>query len=127
MKNAKHAAKFQTASAKQTSDLSRQSSAVKTRKHSGREKIKSAQKGGGDFRQFIHDTREQEEDVSTPQGHRESVFPMSDLGSNFTGNDFLTSRFLSELPMSKLSWNLDSPLGKSQTPTDWEGTEAEVS
>ena len=126
LKNAKHAAKFQSANTNQT-DLSRQSSAVKGRKHSGRDKIKSGQKSGGDFRQFIQDTRDQEDDVSSPHGHRDSIFPMSDLGSNFTGNDFLTSRFLSELPTSKLSWNLESPMGHIHTPTDWEGTEAEVS
>ena len=127
MKNAKHAAKF----ANQT-DLSRQSSAIKGRKHSGRDKFKNGQKGGGDFRQFIQDTRDQEENISVLQGHGDGVFPMSDLGSNYIGNDFLTSRFLSELPTSKLSWNLESPLGKSpyeniHTPTDWDGTEAEVS
>ena len=124
LKNAKNASKFRKSSAKE-SEFSNQSSAMKSRNQSGKNKIKNGHKGGSDFRQFISDNRDDQDDVSTPNGHRDSVFPLSDLTSNFTGNDFLTSRFLSELPTSKLSWNLDSPIGK--TPTDWEGTDIEVS
>ena len=125
LKNAKNAAKTRRTSAKERSELSAPSSAAKTRNQSGKNKIKSANKGGVDFRQFISDNRDDQDDVSMPHGHRDSVFPLSELTSNYAGNDFLTSRFLSELPTSKLSWNLDSPMGKS--PTEWEGTEAEVS
>ena len=134
LKNAKNAAKTRKTSAKQNSEFSAQSSTAKNRNQSAKIKgrLKNGHKGGGDFRQFITDNRDEQDDVSTPHGQRDSAYPLSDFASSYTGNDFLTSRFLSELPTSKLSWNLDSPVGKSpyenvQTPTDWEGTEAEVS
>ena len=134
LKNAKNAAKTRKTSAKQNSEFSAQSSTAKNRNQSVKIKgrLKNGHKGGGDFRQFISDSRDEQDHVSTPHGQRDSAYPLSDFASSYAGNDFLTSRFLSELPTSKLSWNLDSPVGKSpyenvQTPTDWEGTEAEVS
>ncbi|XP_052282684.1 uncharacterized protein LOC127879720 isoform X3 [Dreissena polymorpha] len=73
------------------------------------------------------------DNYSDIHGGDESVVPPSEpassrLSTTFGGNDFLTDRFMMELPSSKLSWNLESPLRKSpfdipQFVTDWDGAD----
>lgn len=80
-----------------------------------------------DFKQSVTDTRD---DVSSTRGLGDTVSmnPPSEPASSrlsMFGNDFMTNRFMMDLPSSKLSWHLESPLGKSFT--DWDGTEYDVS
>lgn len=80
-----------------------------------------------DFKQSGTDTRD---DISSTHGLGDtvSINPPSEPASSrlsMFGNDFMTNRFMMDLPSSKLSWHLESPLGKSVT--DWDGTEYDVS
>ncbi|XP_053398553.1 uncharacterized protein LOC123556357 isoform X5 [Mercenaria mercenaria] len=84
-----------------------------------------------DFKQFMSETRD---DVSSMHGVGESMNPPSEPASSrlsVFGNDFLTNRFMMDLPSSKLSWHLDTPLGKTGTemvssPTDWDCPDLEL-
>ena len=74
---------------------------------------------------------ENKDDVSSVHGLGDTVSnnqpsePASSRLSMF-GNDFMTNRFMMDLPSSKLSWHMESPLGKSLT--DWgDGTDFDVS
>lgn len=108
---------------------STKSAASGSRKHSNKENQGSQRQQ--EFRQFVSETRD---DVSSAHGVGESMNPPSEPASSrlsVFGNDFLTNRFMMDLPSSKLSWHLDTPMGKSgietiPSPTEWDGPDLEV-
>ncbi|KAL4230907.1 hypothetical protein ACF0H5_011282 [Mactra antiquata] len=56
--------------------------------------------------------KETRDDISSMRGLGDSINPPSEPASSrmsMFGNDFLTNRFMMDLPSSKLSWHLDTP------------------
>ena len=83
----------------------------------------------GEFQQFVSQSRDENgtrDDLSTPRGYKGSE-PASSRMSLST--DFMTNRFMMDLPASKLSWHMESPtksMFDGGASTDWDGTDAEV-
>ncbi|XP_052794192.1 uncharacterized protein LOC128227574 isoform X4 [Mya arenaria] len=94
------------------------------RSHKIKGENKENKRSVSDFQQYMTDTPDE---ASLKDGLSESVAPPSEPASSrmstALGTDFMTHRFMMDLPSSKLSWHLESPGPKSLT--DWEGTEFE--